>query len=241
MRALKNGKRVGVIQSCYIPWRGYFDFINSVDLFIVYDDVQFSTGSWRNRNKVKTPRGLQWMTVPVRLKLGLAIDEVRIGHTKIPWRDAHRRLLHEALGPAPFFSDAIRIWEDGVSGDFGSISELNVRLMRLVCDYLRISTSIMFSRDFKLKGTKTERLIELLQKAGASVYLSGPTAKNYLNESRFRQLGIGLEYKIYDYDPYPQLWGSFEGAVTVLDLIANVGTDARRFLNSRSPNQIAVV
>jgi hypothetical protein len=233
-------KRVGVIQSNYIPWRGYFDFIDSVDLFVIYDDVQYSTGSWRNRNQLKTQTGLKWLTVPVKTNLGLAIDEVLIGRTNKPWQDAHRQQLKESLGCAPFFRDAITIWEEGIAASDLTISELNIRLIKLICAYLKITTPIVMSRDYSVIGTKTERLINLLKKLGATAYLSGSIAQNYLDENLFREHGISLEYKTYDYVPYPQLWGEFVGTVSVLDLIANTGQDARQFLRSQSPDAIAI-
>lgn len=234
--------RVGIIQSCYIPWRGYFDFINSVDLFIVYDDVQYPVGrSWRNRNQVKTKHGLQWLTVPVQSKSAkLAIDEVRIANMEKSWQTGHRAVLKEALATAPYFSDAIALWEEAVSHEDTLISDLNVRLIRAICRYLGISTPIAMSRQYGVTGAKTQRLINLLRKVDATSYLSGPSAKGYLDENLFREHQIRLEYKTYDYMPYPQLFGNFEGTVTVLDLLANCGPEARGFITSQTPNVVAV-
>lgn len=233
--------RIGIIQSNYIPWRGYFDFIAQVDLFVIYDDVQFSKGSWRNRNQVKTRHGRKWLTVPVQYRLGMAIDEVRIGRTaNQSWQDAHQQALSDALGTAPYFADALDLWKEGIAFGDATLSELNVRLTRLICGYLGITTPIVRSRDYGLTGAKSERLVQLIKRVGASIYLSGPSAKGYLDEALFAANGIALEYKSYDYAPYPQLWGEFEGAVTVLDLIANVGPSAKEWLQSRSQNVAAV-
>jgi len=233
--------RVGVIQSCYLPWRGYFDFINSVDLFVIYDDVQYSTGSWRNRNRLKTHSGLQWITVPVRLRLGQRIDEVAIGKMSGGhWQEKHRRQLHDALHIAPYCTDAIRLWEAGVARPHTRLTELNVDLIVAVCAYLGINVPIVRSSDYAPCGSGTERLMDLLTRLGATSYLSGPTAKSYIDTSRFQEAGIRLEYKTYDYQPYPQLWGPFEGTVTVLDLISNCGRHAKDYLKSRSPNEVIV-
>lgn len=233
--------RVGVIQSNYIPWRGYFDFIDSVDLFIIYDDVQYSTGSWRNRNQVKTKQGLKWLTVPVASRsIRMTIDQVSIGQTAKPWTAEHRRLLNEALGPAPFFEDALALWEEALRHGDRLLSDLNVRLIRAICDYLGITTPIAMSRDYPVSGAKTERLINLLKHIGASAYLSGPSAKGYLDESAFKRNRIRLEYKTYDYPEYPQLWGDFAGNVTVLDCISNLGRGAKAYLESRTPDTVAV-
>ena len=231
--------RVGVIQSNYVPWRGYFDFIDSVDLFVVYDDVAYSAGSWRNRNKLKTADGLKWLTVPVKKKFGQAIDETLIDYNH-PWLEQHRGLLKASLGRCPFYDDARGLWEEGVAAQPASISELNVRLLRLICAHLDIRTPIELSRQYAVPGARNEKLIGLLQAVGATTYVSGAAAKDYLDESLYRARGIRLEYKSYDYAPYPQAWGEFEGAVSVLDLIANTGHDARRYVRSLAPNEVAV-
>lgn len=232
--------RVAVIQSSYIPWRGYFDFIASVDRFVVYDDVQYSSGSWRNRNRLKMPEGLRWITVPVRASVSLAIDEVPISEAGKPWRNHHREMLERSLGEAPHFDDARRIWGEAAAATLSRLSELNIRLLAGVCEYLRIATPIVTARPFGAQGSKTRRLVDLLQKVGATMYLSGPTARAYLEESLFREAGIGLAYKSFDYAEYPQRWGAFAGAVTVLDLIANTGPAAREFLRSRSADEIVL-
>lgn len=233
--------KVGVIQSCYIPWRGYFDFIDSVDVFVLYDDVQYSSGGWQNRNRVKLRTGVRWLSVPIRYRFGDPIDAVAVGLTTgISWQEAHRRALHESLGSAPYFPQAMDIWEIAIAFGERTLTGLNSRLIEGICSYLGISTRIVRSRDYKLSGAKTERLIGLLKKLGATSYLSGPRARDYLDENLFETQGIGLEYKSYDYRIYPQLWGEFVGTVTVLDLIANCGPDSRDFLSSMTPSIVAV-
>lgn len=232
--------RVGVIQSDYIPWRGYFDFIDDVDLFIFYDDLQYSKGSWRNRNKIKTTTGVKWISVPIKHgRLLKSICETSIDHSQ-NWQEKHLNQLHANYMKSPFVNDAMGILKEGLSFEDITISELNIRLIRLVCAYLQIDTPMVMSFDYVVTGTKTERLINLLNKVGATVYLSGPTAKEYLDENLFRKHGIRLEYKSYDYIPYPQLWGEFAGNVTVLDLIANTGMEARHYLKSQVPNVVAI-
>jgi len=234
-----TNKCVGIIQSSYIPWRGYFDFINSVDVFVIYDDIQYSSSSWQNRNQVKTKTGLKWLTVPINKKQGMLIDEVLIARSTL-WQNKHRHLVKESLGSAPYFNDAMEIWEEGIASEHLTISQLNIRLIQLICNYLEITTPIVMSRDYHLTGSKTDRLISLIKKIGGTNYLSGPTAKAYLDENQFRENGICLEYKTYDYHPYPQRWGDFVGNVSVLDLIANTGKEAREFLKSKSNNIMAV-
>lgn len=232
--------RVGVIQSCYVPWRGYFDFIASVDLFVIYDDVQFSKGSWRNRNRLKMPTGLQWLTIPVDAGAKSSIDEVRIVDQGKSWRNRHRELLTESLRRSPFFGEMMQLWLEGVECDLSTLSRLNIALIQSVCSYLQINTPIVNSRDYHLSGKATGRLMELLLKLGAKSYLSGPSARDYLDEDLFRKHGIRLEYKSYGYRPYPQQWGEFVDGVTILDLIANCGPASVEFLRSNAPNVLAI-
>lgn len=233
--------RVGIIQSCYIPWRGFFDFIDDVDIFVLYDDVKYSHGSWRNRNQVKYKSGLRWLTMPVMSgATDLPIDQVLIGKMDKPWDQLHRRLLTESLAAAPYFKEALALWEDAVSANDVYLSKLNERLIRGVCGYLQITTPIVQARDYAVQGEKTDRLINLLTTVGSTSYLSGPAAKAYLDEDAFREAGIGLAYKSYSYDPYPQQWGEFEGAVTVLDLIANCGPESKKHLKSKTPDEVVI-
>ena len=223
--------RVGAIQSAYIPWRGYFDFIASVDLFVIYDDVPYSKNSWRNRNRIKTKRGTEWLTIPVHGHLNEAIDEVTIADQNFVAR--HRMKLSESLGEAPHFADAIGLFEAGIVPGLRNLSLQNESLIKSICSYLGITTRLVRARDLGLKGAKTERLIDLLEKTGGTTYVSGPSASSYLEVERFKEKGITLEYKTYDYEPYAQLHGPFVGDVTVLDLIANEGPRARQLCRTR--------
>lgn len=232
--------KVGVIQSSYIPWRGYFDLIDDVDRFVFYDDVQFSKGSWRNRNRIKTRRGLAWITVPVRHKqLTQLICDTEI-ESASGWEERQLGQMREAYAAAPFCRPALAFLEAALARQWRTISELNVYLVRELCAYLGIRTELVMSSAYPAQGAKTDRLLMLLKAAGATAYVSGPAAKDYLVEDEFRAAGIALEYKNYDYASYPQQWGAFEGAVTVLDLIANCGPESRRHLKSATPNCVAV-
>lgn len=232
--------KVAAIQSSFIPWRGYFDFIASVDTFVFLDDVQYSKNGWRNRNRIKTPRGSQWLTVPVRHRsIAQLISDTEIDDRK-DWRDSHMRLWHENYGTAPYYRGVLELLGDLERETVDTISKLNIALTRRIAGNLQIGTRMMLSSDLRLSGTKTDRLVDLLMKLHATTYLSGPSADAYLDKDAFRKNGIRLEYKSYDYNPYPQLWGPFEGAVTVLDLIANCGPDAKNHIRSRTPDQVII-
>lgn len=230
--------KVGIIQSNYLPWRGYFDFIDEVDLFIVHDDLQFTKGDWRNRNRIKTPNGARWITVPVHYqRTAQLICDTTIDYSQ-NWQREHRNLLAASLSRAPHLEDVWRLLEPAWSAGHRTISELNVALMRGICAYLDIRTPLRMSAEFAVTGVRTGRLIELLTAVGATTYLSGPAGRGYLDEPRFADAGIRLEYKQYSYPPYSQLWGPFDGSLSIVDTIANCGPAARRVLTS-TPARIA--
>jgi len=225
---------VAVLQSAYVPWRGFFDIIASVDLFVIYDDVQYSKGSWRNRNKLKTPAGPKWLTVPVNVSLGQPIADVTIEYGTKDWIAQHRGLIDQALRDAPFYEDSVRPWSECVATRPTHLSELNVALLRTYCGLLGIGTRFADSRDFALEGSSTERLLMLLKAVGATSYLSGPAAEAYLDLASFREAGIDLYYKTYDYAPYPQQGEGFQPDVSILDLIANLGPEAPGHIRTAS-------
>jgi hypothetical protein len=230
--------KIAAIQSSFIPWRGYFDFIASVDVFVFLDDVQYTARDWRNRNKIKTPKGVEWVTVPVVYAgRNLLVSEAKIDYSQGwikkllgSWSANYRR--------TEFFNTTVELLAEIETTGYENLSSLNIELTKRICEYLGITTPLMSSAELSLVGKKTDRLIDLLKKLNATAYLSGPSADAYLDKDTFRRNGIRLEYKSYDYAPYPQLWGDFEGAVTVLDLIANCGPDAKNHIRSRTPDKV---
>lgn len=232
--------RVAAIQSSFIPWRGYFDFIASVDVFVFLDDVQYTARDWRNRNKIKTPKGVEWVTVPVvHAGRGLLVCEAKIDYSH-GWIKKILGSWSANYGRTEFFNTTVELLAEIETARYENLSSLNTELTKRICDYLCITTPLISSSELSLVGTKTDRLIDLLKKLNATAYLSGPSADAYLDKEAFRRNGIRLEYKSYDYDPYPQLWGSFEGAVTVLDLIANCGPEAKNHIRSRTPDKVII-
>lgn len=230
-----RGKRVAIVQSNYVPWKGYFDLINLVDEFILFDDRQYTRRDWRNRNRVKTAQGVVWLTIPVDVKgrYEQRIDETRIADPA--WAERHWSTLEHAYGAAAAFDELaprVRATYEAVT-DEPLLSAVNRAFIELVCDLLGIATTLRWSTEYGAAGAKTERLVELCVQAGATSYLSGPAARAYIDESMFTAAGVALEYMDYSgYPEYPQLHPPFEHAVTILDLIFNVGAEAPRYLKS---------
>jgi len=225
-------KKIAILQSNYIPWKGYFDIIAAVDEFILYDDMQYTRRDWRNRNLIKTPQGAQWLTVPVLVK---GKYHQKICETEIDgadWAAAHWKAIAQNYRRAPHFSE-VASWLEPIylSERFTQISKLNRRFIEAICFYFGIKTVISNSYDYKLQGGKTERLADLCVQAGGTEYISGPAAKDYIDENVFSDLGIKLTWFDYaGYPEYPQLWGDFIHGVTILDLLFNCGKDAPRYM-----------
>ena len=225
-------KKIAIVQSNYIPWKGYFDLIAAVDEFVLYDDVQYTRRDWRNRNQIKTSTGLQWLTVPVLTK-GKYLQKIR--DTQIDGRDwatSHWRSLVHNYRRAPYFFE-IADWLEPIYRDesFTHISSLNRRLLEAICQYLKITTTITSSWDYELIDGKTERLAHICVQAAATEYISGPAAIVYMNEEVFCEKNIKLKWFDYcGYPEYQQLWSDLVHQVTILDLLFNCGHEAPRYM-----------
>lgn len=227
-------KKVAILQSNYIPWKGYFDIIASVDEFIIYDDMQYTRRDWRNRNLIKTPLGVQWLTVPVKVK---GKYEQKIKDTLIDgstWAQAHWMALSLNYRRATFFQE-IATWLEPLYIDksYTHISQLNRTFIEAICNYLGIKTIITNSWEYSLIEGKTELLVDICRQTSGTEYISGPSAKTYIEESIFSNFNIKLTWFDYStYQKYPQLWGEFIHGVTVLDLLFNTGKDARLYIKN---------
>jgi len=229
---MREKKIVAINQSNYIPWKGYFDMISMADEFILYDDMQYTRRDWRNRNKIKTPHGLLWLTIPVQVKgkFFQTIKDTLVVDTS--WAARHWHTIRSNYTKATCFEAYREIFEELYLGsDSLGLSEINYRFLSRICGILGIRTKLSLSSDYKLIEGKTERLVDLCQQAGATEYLSGPTAKNYINPKLFERAGIKLTWMDYSgYPEYPQLYPPFEHAVSIIDLLMNVGPEAPTFM-----------
>lgn len=227
-----GNKKVAISQSNYIPWKGYFDMIAVVDEFILFDDMQFTRRDWRNRNRIKTPQGPQWLTVPVQVKgkYNQKIKDTLIDGTE--WAKTHWKTLKQNYCRAPYF-DEISVWLEPlyITESHVYISQLNRCFIEAICQYLNIKTVISNSSDYDLIEGKTERLTHLCKQAGAAEYISGPSAKDYVEEEIFGAMNIDITWFDYTgYLEYPQLWGKFIHELTILDLLFNCGKDAFKYM-----------
>ena len=220
-------KTVAILQSNYIPWKGYFDLIHNADIFIFYDDLQYTKNDWRNRNKVKQKSGVEWITIPAGTDKKRLICEVELNDQK--WQKKHWSTIQQLYGKAPSFFVYKDFFEDFYLGrQWKNLSDLNQYLIKVISkDFLGITTEFQDSRQYKLAGQKLDRLIDLVVQAGAARYISGPAAKAYIEPARFKEIGVELLWKDYSgYPEYLQRFPPFEHGVTILDLLFNVGPDA---------------
>jgi hypothetical protein len=227
-------RKIAILQSNYIPWKGYFDIIASVDEFILYDDMQYTRRDWRNRNQIKTQKGLQWLTIPVQIK-GKYFQTIRETVISDPsWTNSHWRTLQQHYRKAPYFRMFHDVLEELYCGCRETcLSFINYRFIKSLCELLHIPTKLTWSWDYGITPGKTERLVDLCRKAKATEYLSGPGAKGYIQPELFAQAGIKLTFMDYsEYPEYPQLYPPFEHAVSILDLLFNTGLEARKYMKS---------
>lgn len=223
-------KRVAIIQSNYIPWKGYFDIINMVDEFILLDDVQYTKQDWRNRNRIKTREGVKWLSVPVSVaKLSTPINAVKIADSD--WTRSHWKGLQGNYSTTRYFQNYRQVFEDLYLGcKESSLSLINYRFINAICDMLSIKTRISWSTDYQLEGDRSEKLVSLCRQAGAQEYLSGPAAKAYLDEHLFNSWNIDVRWM--DYTGYPVYRQSycppFIHEVSIIDLLFAEGANGAK-------------
>lgn len=228
-------KKVAIVQSNYIPWKGYFDLINMVDEFILYDDVQYTRRDWRNRNRIKTKDGLRWLTIPVNVK-GNYFQKIKDTTINDPdWGKKHWIVISHSYKKAACYRDYKNIFQELYMGcNEKYLSKINHLFITAINKILDINTMISWSMDYELHSDdSTENLICLCKQAGADTYLSGPAAKDYVKLELFDKAGITVEWMDYHgYPEYRQLYPPFDHGISIIDLIFNKGENADHFMKT---------
>ena len=229
-----KNKKIAILQSNYIPWKGYFDIINSVDEFIIYDSVNFTKNDWRNRNIIKTRDGTAWISIPARVtSLQQSIAETKVAQNN--WAKKHFNTISQTYAKAKHYKEYSELIEDLYikAGKLEYISDINYLFITAINNILGIKTIISKDTEYNLINGKTEKLVDLVKQANGTTYLSGPAAKNYLEENLFADANISVEWIDYsNYPMYPQNHGDFKHGVTILDLIFNTGSNAPKYMKS---------
>ena len=226
---MKN-KTIVILQSNYIPWKGYFDLIRQSDEFIFYDEVQYTVRDWRNRNKIKTAEGLKWLTIPVGPDIRRKISEVEMSSQD--WKQKHRNIIRQHYRNAPYLKDAEELLETLYSNTINNLSEYNQFTIKTISEWLGIEAVFTDSRKYNPTGDKISKLTDILHKTNAQTLLCGPNVMNYLKQEDLEKTGHTL--KIIDYSGYPeyqQLYPPFTHFVSILDLIVHTGKKALNYLD----------
>ena len=222
---------VTVHQPNYLPYFGFFHKMANADVLVLYDTAQFSKNIFHNRNRIKTPRGVAWITVPVRRPLLRPIGEIEIASTV--WADKHRRTLEANYRRALYFSSYIDEISSEWSRPTALLAELNARLVSRVAGWLGIETEVVTASTLPRPATddQTEKILHLVEACGGDTYLSGAGGKTYLDESKFTR--IGLRYDRFVATPYPQQFGPFIANLSVVDAIFNCGESVASWLGRK--------
>jgi hypothetical protein len=227
---------VAIIQPSYIPWRGYFHMIRKADVFVFYDDVQYDKHGWRNRNRIKTANGPIWLTIPVASKGNVVhktpISEIDIARDQA-WNVKHWATIKQAYGKAPCFARYAPLLERHLEKPPARLADLTIALTIELARALGLETKFVRSSELGVSGDRMDHLIATLRAVGATHYVSGPSARDYMDEPRLRDAGISLEYMVYDYPEYPQLHPPYEAQVSVIDLLFMAGERAPELIWNR--------
>lgn len=224
-----------ILQPSYIPWRGYFNQIGKADIFVFYDDVQYDKHGWRNRNQIKTAQGKRWLTIPVHsanvISGCVPINQIRINWDR-KWNASHLASLRQAYSKAPFFDRYVPLLEEFYSQTPVFLANFTIdTTIALARELGMLTTRFVRSSELEgISGTRTDRLISILRATGATHYISGPSAKDYIEEEKFAAAGIGLEYMNYGYPEYPQLYPPYDPFVSILDLFFMCGPTAGKYI-----------
>jgi hypothetical protein len=222
---------VSIHQPQYLPWLGYFDKIDKVDVFCFLDNVQFKKNEWQNRNRVKTVQGWQWMTVPVKHRFGQLIKEVEINNT-VNWRRKHLQTLATNYRRAPFFKEYFGLFEEAYSREWELLSELNIYFIEILCALLKLGAKWVLASTLDLRDEPTDRLIDICKVTGANTYFSGRDGVQYMDLDRFDENEIKVVVQDFKHPDYPQLAGVFQPYMSIVDLLFNCGLDSMEKIRS---------
>jgi hypothetical protein len=222
----KNHTTLVVLQPGYLPWLGFFDQVYRSDIFVFYDDVQFDKNGWRNRNRIKSPAGPHWLTVPVRVNsLEQRIFETEIDDRQ-PWARKHLGTIRQFYARAPYLKRYLPELEDVLTGRrWQLLIDLDVAVIELMCRWLGIERRMLRSSELGATGERSERLLNICLSQGASRYLSGSAARAYLDTELFLSHGIEVSWQDYQHPVYTQQHGEFIPFLSALDLLLNCGED----------------
>jgi hypothetical protein len=223
-----------ILQPSYIPWRGFFHQVQKADVFVFYDDVQYDDRGWRNRNRIKTASGTQWLTIPV-LGRGAQVEMIPLRDVAIcwdrPWPRKHWTTIRHAYSRAPFFRRYGGLVEALYARRDERLADFTIEFVLALARELGLAgTRFVRSSALGVGGGRMERLLGILKAVGGRHYISGPSARAYVDDALLREAGVTVEYMAYDYPEYEQLHPPYDPQVSVLDLLFMKGPDAPAYI-----------
>ena len=225
--------RISIHQPGYLPWLGFFKKIESSDVFVFLDDVQYEKNGWQNRNKIRTSDGSIWLTVPIKSKLDLKINEIRIDNNST-WKTKHRKSIEINYSKAKHFQELWPDFESIYELNHTSLLDLNIKLINFLMDKLEIKTKVCFSSDLEIKEKSSDRILAICKALKADKYLSGALGKNYLKINNFEKNGIIVELQNFQHPVYPQCYEPFIPNMSTIDLLFNEGSKSSEILKQSS-------
>ncbi len=224
-------KKIAILQSNYIPWKGYFHIIQKVDHFVFLDTAQYTIRDWRNRNQIKTPEGLKWLTVPTNGTQSMKINEVKIDNST-DWRKKHLKTFEKNYKKCRYFKQYFELLQNILMRkSWKNLSDLNQLLIKEITKMLCIKTTFSDSKELELLEGKNSKIISIIQQLNGDHYITGPAARSYIDENIFSLNDIKVEFMDYSYYPvYNQPWGKFTHNVSILDLFFCEGPDSPKFI-----------
>lgn len=224
--------RIGILQPGYLPWLGFFEQMHKCDIFVLYDDVQYDKHSWRNRNRIKTANGIQWLTVPVSVSLSepAIVREVRIDNSA-NWRKKHLQSIRQNYSKARFYRDHIGLFEEALTAEWELLVDLDIYFIEKLATMLGISTRMVRSSELDIpRGDKVERLVGICRIFNADTFYEGAAGRDYIDTDLFARQGVGVEFQDYVHPVYQQLYGQFVPYLSIIDLLFNHGDESLSIL-----------
>lgn len=229
---------VAVLQPGYLPWLGFFEQMSRVDVFVMYDDVQFDKNGWRNRNRIKGPDGPHWLSVPVHGSTESKILDVSIDR-KQKWAKKHIGSIEQFYKKAPFRDEYLPKLKEILNSDWEKLVDLDMALIETLKNWFEIETPLVRSSQLGIGGDRNERLLNICKQYGASRYYSGKAAECYLDGALFQDNGIEVVFQEFQHPDYPQQHGEFFPYLSAIDLLLNCGPDSKRYLVSKDQKELA--
>lgn len=221
---------VSIHQPGYLPWLGFFKKIESSDIFVFLDDVQYEKNWVQNRNKIRTSEGSMWLTVPVNAPFGCLLNEVRIDNTS-NWTNKHKKSIELNYSKAKYFNNFWPCLEQIYEKNFDFLIDIDMEIIRLLMKELSIQTKTIFSSELDISQKSSDRILEICKRLNADIYISGELGGNYLNLEDFEKSGIQIQFQKFQHPTYEQCYKPFLLNMSAIDLVFNEGKNASKVLH----------